>query len=320
MKIEVDVVVPVYNSTKVLKNLTDRLNDLAVTNSVLLHVYFVDDGSIDDSFEYLKTLQCHFNFTAIKLENNYGQHPATAIGLSFCKSEYCVTLDDDLQHNPLDIPLLIKEINDSGSDLVYGSFNRKNHNFVRNIGSWLIKKVVNKDNINYDKVTSYRIMRLSIAQQFSIHAPSVRFIDEFLLGSAKKVGSVEVTHRSAEGVKSRYTSINLIRFAFQILIFHSNFASQFIIRWGICFTVIFFSLFAYFTDNDFLFHESVGFFALISGILFTSSLLLLSFGIFAQYLRKKKFLNTENVQVAINNIYQFITHESMVNSTKERKS
>jgi glycosyltransferase involved in cell wall biosynthesis len=286
MENKIDIVIPVYNSRLALEQLITSLADFSDDSSYTIHVYFVDDGSVDGSCDYLNSLKLPFAFTTIKLERNYGQHAATAVGLSYCTSSYCVTIDDDLQHNPNDIPLLIEEMNRTGADIIFGKYEQKKHSLIRNLGSWLIKKAVYKDKVEYDDVTSFRLIRLSIAKQFSPQRPPIGFIDEVLLSLARKVSTVRVKHLSAVELKSRYSSIKLVRFALRIVFFHSSFPLRFIIRLGLYSASVFFIIGCYFIYNRFVNEVPLGFSAIIVSIFFTSGIILVALGIIAEYLRK----------------------------------
>jgi len=286
MENNVDIVIPIYNSRVFLDHLIDRLTLFSKQTAFSLHVYFVDDGSLDDSYDFLATIQLPFDFTTIRLSRNHGQHTASAIGLSYCKSIYCVTIDDDLQHDPLDIPLLIDEMNRSNADLVFAKYDEKQHSVLRNIGSWLIKKAIYIDKAEYNDVTSFRLMKLAIAKQFSLNRSPVGFLDQALLSSTRKISTVVVKHRSSKDLKSRYSIYKLIRFAFRIILFHSSLPLRFIIRLGLFSASLFFIIGCYFLYNRFVNEVPLGFSAIIVSLFFSSGLILVVLGIIAEYLRK----------------------------------
>lgn len=304
MSIRIDIVIPVYNSSVILPELMRQLNEFCSSESYAAHVVFVDDGSVDNSFQLIKELNPTFQYQAIKLEKNYGQHAATAIGLSFCTAEYCVTMDDDLQHQPTDIPILIQHMTATCSDVVYGNFSQKKHHVFRNFGSRLLKKIVYKDKIDYEKVTSFRLLKLAIAQQFSAKRPPVGFIDEPIISSSRKVSAVEVSHRQSDEMKSRYTSLQLIRFALRIILFHSTFPLKFIIRLGLTSASLFFIIGCYFIYNRLVNEVPLGFSALIVSIFFTSGLVLIALGIIAEYLRRIWEFQQGMSQVLIEQIHK----------------
>lgn len=304
MSIRIDIVIPVYNSFLILSELIQQLSDFSSSTTYDVQVIFVDDGSVDDSFQLIRDINPAFPYQLIKLEKNYGQHAATAIGLSFCTAQYCVTMDDDLQHRPSDIPILINHMKEIGADVVYGDFSQKKHHAFRNLGSRILKKIVYKDKIDYEKVTSFRLMKLAIAQQFSAKRPPVGFIDEPIISSSRKVSAVEVSHHHSTEVKSRYSSMQLIRFALRIILFHSTFPLKFIIRLGLFSATLFFIIGCYFIYNRFVNEVPLGFSALIVSIFFTSGLILVALGIIAEYLRRIWEFQQGMSQVLIEQIHK----------------
>lgn len=285
-KKNIAIVIPIYNSEIGIQPLVQRLNDFSKSTDYTISVFFVDDGSVDTSFDLLKEIQVDFLFKIIRLERNYGQHAATAIGLSYCKSTFCVTLDDDLQHDPFEIPHLIDEMIRTNSDLVYGKFDSKKHNQLRNLGSILIKKVMYKDRIEYSDVTSFRLMNLSVAKQFSVQKPAVHFIDELLLSSSRKVSSVNVKHEASKLLKSRYSSFQLLRFALKIVLFNSSLPLKLLMKFGVLSSFLFFLIGIYFIYNRLINDVPIGFSAIIVSIFFISGIILMALGIIADYLRK----------------------------------
>lgn len=108
--IEVSVVVPVYNEEKNISRLYEELSEVMYKLSSC-EAIFVDDGSTDRSFEVLKNIASNYKrVKVIKLVSNYGQSSAIAAGISHSSGSIIVTMDSDLQHDPKDIPLLVRKI------------------------------------------------------------------------------------------------------------------------------------------------------------------------------------------------------------------
>jgi len=105
------VVVPVYNSERSLEELYARLEATFAAMGRTFEVIFVDDCSRDGSMEVLRSLHARHPgpVRALSLYRNQGQHAALMCGLQSCRGEFVVTIDDDLQHRPEDIPLLETE-------------------------------------------------------------------------------------------------------------------------------------------------------------------------------------------------------------------
>ena len=103
------VVVPVYNSEHTLQELYTRLEK--VFREVIkeeFELILVDDGSKDRSFEVMQELRAKDNrVRIIQMARNFGQHPALLCGFAHVKGDFVVTMDDDLQHQPEELPKMI---------------------------------------------------------------------------------------------------------------------------------------------------------------------------------------------------------------------
>ena len=109
---ELSVVIPVYNSSESLRQLTARLlaalEDLHVTHEIV----FVDDGSRDRSWEVLQEIQAEHSdrVLCVQLMRNFGQHNALMCGFRHTQGRFVVTMDDDLQNPPEEIGKLLDAI------------------------------------------------------------------------------------------------------------------------------------------------------------------------------------------------------------------
>ena len=108
-KIEISIVVPVYNEEESLPELLRRT---AGTMEKLGHQWemvLIDDGSTDDSLKILKKLQKDYKqVQVLELRRNYGKAAALQAGFDHCKGGLIITMDGDLQNDPADIPASIK--------------------------------------------------------------------------------------------------------------------------------------------------------------------------------------------------------------------
>src|ERR1051325_5604175 len=115
------IVVPVYRGEKLIEPLVDRLNKFLLEFAENYEIILVNDGSPDHSWEVIEHLAKKYKWVkGIRLMRNYGQHNATLCGVRLACYEVTVTMDQDLQHRPEDIPLLLAEL-EKGFEVVYGS-------------------------------------------------------------------------------------------------------------------------------------------------------------------------------------------------------
>ena len=118
----VSVVVPVYNEYESLRSLRNALRQVSKDTPQIgpLHIIFVDDGSTDGSWQIIaKMAKEDPDVTSIRLRRNFGKAAALDIGVREAKSEIIITMDADLQDDPIEIPNFLRKL-DEGYDVVSG--------------------------------------------------------------------------------------------------------------------------------------------------------------------------------------------------------
>ena len=124
-------IVPVYNSEKTIVELSNQLNASLSQIFDEYEIIFVNDGSNDKSWDILKQVEKNNSkFHCINLNKNFGQHNALLCGIRKAQYDLIVTIDDDLQNPPSEIPKLIQKINE-GYDVVYGAPLKENHGIFK---------------------------------------------------------------------------------------------------------------------------------------------------------------------------------------------
>ena len=103
----ISIVIPLYNEAQNVKLITNALEE--ALEDYEFEILLVNDGSTDETSNQLKKLNKKFTIT-IELDKNYGQSSALAAGIDFAKGDYIVTMDGDLQNDPLDIPWMLEII------------------------------------------------------------------------------------------------------------------------------------------------------------------------------------------------------------------
>src|SRR6266511_4348800 len=162
------IVIPVYNSAEILPALIDRLRAVLDARGADYEVLLVNDGSADASWECI-TMLCasDSHIRALDLMRNYGQHNATLAGIRAARHEVIVTLDDDLQNPPEEIPKLVAKLSD-GYDVVYGAPVQGNRGLWRDVVTWLTKLAL-RAAIGSDiatKVSGFRAFRRDLREAF----------------------------------------------------------------------------------------------------------------------------------------------------------
>ena len=211
--VEISVVVPVYNSAKTLGDLYRRL--VAVLDSLpgAWELVLVNDGSADRSWERLQELsRADPRVVSINLSGNFGQHNALMCGLRSSSGRYVVTMDDDLQHPPEEIPKLVKQVEETGAQAVLGSYGAKRHSPVRNAGSWLAKQAFfYAAGIPRSlRMTSFRLIRRSVVDRIGEHQSVRPRIGLILFSITKDIEAVETEHHARAEGRSGYSLARLV--------------------------------------------------------------------------------------------------------------
>src|SRR6266849_2617644 len=114
------IVIPIHNEEPSLLPLYDRLTAVLEKLRKPYEILFVDDASTDRSFDLLANLvETDQRLKVIRLRRNFGQTAALAAGFDEAQGQIILSLDGDLQHDPADIPALLRKI-DEGYDIASG--------------------------------------------------------------------------------------------------------------------------------------------------------------------------------------------------------
>ena len=134
------VVVPVFNSHESLKELVKKLFSVFTEREILHEIILIDDGSPDPStWNTIDQLSRDYEeVIGIQLTRNFGRQGALVCGLEASTGNYVIIIDDDLQHDPNDIPALIKQ---NKHDVVIARFNKKSHHFGKQLLSRVNEQV-----------------------------------------------------------------------------------------------------------------------------------------------------------------------------------
>ena len=120
-KIDISVVVPLFNEEESLPELHKWIQKVMHENSFSYEIIFVNDGSTDDSWECIESLRKKDPFVrGIKFQRNYGKSAALHVGFQATRGEVIITMDADLQDSPDEIPELYRMITEDKFDLVSG--------------------------------------------------------------------------------------------------------------------------------------------------------------------------------------------------------
>jgi glycosyltransferase involved in cell wall biosynthesis len=209
----VSVVVPVYNSELILPTLIKRLGTVLPSVCKQFEVVLVNDGSRDQSWKAIEDLARTAPWVrGINLMRNYGQHNALLCGVRAARNEIIVTMDDDLQHPPEEIPALLAEMSLKNADLVYGRPEREQHGFWRNLASRATKLAMEKT-INAAcarDISAFRAFRTRLRNGFQNFQSPFVSLDVLLTWSTAKSTAIHVRRDPRTIGKSNYNLWKLV--------------------------------------------------------------------------------------------------------------
>ena len=218
------IIIPVFNSEGSIKEVVERIVEVMESEQFSYEIILIDDASEDTSWEKILELgKDNKNIIGLQLLKNSGQHSANLCGFRHSKNEIIITMDDDLQKPPEEIPKLVKLINE-GKDLVFGEFASKKHNLFRSIGSKVINKF-NKRIFNIQsevKLSNFRAVDRAVINLVSSENHFKPYIPGLLLKYSQNIAGVSVHHEKRKLGKSNYTFRKLISLVFDLLFQHST--------------------------------------------------------------------------------------------------
>lgn len=286
--IGLSIVIPCYQSEYSLHDVILEIKkSLQQINWINYEILMILDGPTDGTSEIAATLQSKFSeCRVIELSRNFGQHAAIFAGISCSKFELIATMDDDGQHLPSELPVLIEALS-INTDLVYGVPHDDEHNFLRNIASRTFKFVLFRilGIENARDISAFRIFRKSLLQDIDLQKISLGTVDVVLHWSTTRIKTVKTTMPKRTTGKSNYTYRTLFRFAIQMIIGYSVKPLKLALNLGLFGFLVsgilsLYFLFQFFQGNI----KVVGFSTLTILITTLSSLQLVILGILGHYI------------------------------------
>jgi undecaprenyl-phosphate 4-deoxy-4-formamido-L-arabinose transferase len=212
--VEVSSVVPVYNGVGALAELRERVAQAMRDAGRRHELIFVDDRGQPDAWAVIQRLAGEFpEVVGVRLTRNFGQHAATICGIGVARGAWIVTMDDDLEHPPEELPALLAAADDQ-YPLVYGVFEQRTHSFFRNATSNLMRRLLKKafPQLNQD-YSSFRVIHASLAKRLDAFVRNRPYIDGYLSWMTSSVRTVPVRHALRRHGNSAYTLPRLLAHA-----------------------------------------------------------------------------------------------------------
>jgi undecaprenyl-phosphate 4-deoxy-4-formamido-L-arabinose transferase len=304
------IVVPVYRSADCLEALIAAISATLVPLGVPYEVVLVNDCSPDASWTVIEQLcRRHGNVVGVDLRRNFGQDSAILTGIRVTRGQYIAVMDDDLQHDPKDIPSLVAGL-EAGFDVVYAQFRKRRQKAWKNLGSWFAGKVaewvLNKPKDIY--LSPYKVFRREVADLICNYHGAEPYIDGLLLQLTSRITQVPVEHRPRYSGKSTYTLWESIRIWMRIAFSFSVKPLRLVTVLGLAFSLlgvlVGIAVILYRLSSPESFPESTaGWASLIVAVLFLGGIQMIFFGILGEYAGRTYLRVNDQPQTAVRTVY-----------------
>lgn len=296
----ISVLVPVYRSEASLKPLVGRL--LTVLESITstahgemherFEIILINDGSPGRSWNIIQELTVLYPCVrGINLMRNFGQHNALLCGIRSARHDIIVTLDDDLQHPPEEIPKLLDKLAE-GYDVVYGTPQKEQHGWLRDLASQMTKLTLQSamGAETARNISAFRAFRTQLRDAFAIFQGPFVSIDVLLTWGTTRFCAIPVRHDPRTTSVSNYTFRKLFTHCFNMMTGFSSLPLQLASIIGFTFTLFGIGVLAYVVGRYLIYGYSVpGFPFLASTIAIFSGAQLFALGIIGEYLARMHF-------------------------------
>jgi glycosyltransferase involved in cell wall biosynthesis len=283
------VVIPVYRTEAVLPELYRQLVDSLEKIGAQFEIVFIEDCGGDRSWEVIEDLALRdARVRGLKMGRNYGQHNAVLCGIRAARNDIIVTMDDDLQHPPDQIGLLLAGLR-GGCDVVYGVPQTEQHGLLRDIASRLTKLALQSTMgvENARNVSAFRAFRTTLRDAFENYRSPAVSIDVLLSWSTRAFGVVKVKHLRRFSGASNYTLGKLINYAFNLMTGFSTLPLRLVSLVGFAFTLFGLCVLTWVLAAYMIYGSVVpGFVFLATIIAIFSGVQLFALGIFGEYLAR----------------------------------
>jgi glycosyltransferase involved in cell wall biosynthesis len=229
------IIVPLYNEQESIRPLYAAIVQALGEIGCTFEIVFVDDGSSDDTVAIATQIaRIDSRLRIVKFRRNYGQTPAMAAGIEHARGEILITMDGDLQNDPADIELLLRQI-EAGFDIVVGwRHNRQDKLVTRKIPSrianWLIGKVTGVP--IRDNGCSLKAFRAGLIKPIPLYSEMHRFIPAMASIAGPRLAQIKVRHHARRYGQSKYGLSRIYKVLLDLMVIKTvaTFASR-PLRW-----------------------------------------------------------------------------------------
>ncbi len=209
-KTQLSIIIPVHNEEENILELYKSLYNILSLVGKTYEIIYVDDGSTDDSFEKIKSIE-DTRVKVVRFQRNYGKAAALSCGFKKSKGDIVITMDGDLQDDPKEIPRFIEELDKY--DMVSGWKSKRYDPISKTLPSrffnWLTRFItgvkINDFNCGYKAYHNYVVKNINLYGEFHRYIPALAYWRGY------SVGEIEVEHHPRIHGESKYGVERLLK-------------------------------------------------------------------------------------------------------------
>lgn len=222
--LEHSVVIPVLNEEGNVRELYERLVPVLEATGSPFEIVFVDDGSRDRTFSFLRAIASSDpRVKIIRFARNYGQEAAVQAGILRASGRFIVQMDGDLQNPPEELPKLLA-MRDQGYEVVYGVRTKRRDPIHRVIASramvFVMRTILGVE--LPDDVTTFRVIDARVAKLIANLPERKKFFSALAVWTGARSATVQVAHAARAAGTTKYTLGKLINHTFDLMVGFSD--------------------------------------------------------------------------------------------------
>lgn len=200
------MIVPVLNEAPSLEKLAGEIRRTCVEGEIDYELIFVDDGSVDESWETISRLaDTDPHIQGVRFRRNFGKAAALSAGIEVSRGEILFCLDADLQDDPAEIPRFLERL-EQGMDVVNGWKERRldpwHKVYPSKVFNWMVSALTGLS--LHDHNCGFKCFRREVARELRLYGELHRFIPVLAHSRGFKVAEIPVHHRRREFGHSKY--------------------------------------------------------------------------------------------------------------------
>lgn len=289
-KVELSVVIPIFNEQKIIDELYNRLKKTVSKITENYEFIFVNDGSKDHSLlELLKLSEQDHRVFYINFSRNFGHQIAVTAGLDICQGKAVVIIDGDLQDPPELIAEMYQKYQE-GYDIVYAKREKRiGESFFKKITAKLFYRVMKKiTSIDIPLDTGdFRLIDSKVVKYLKLMPEQNKFLRGQIAWLGFKSGEVLFVRDERKHGKTGYSFGKMLRFALDGITSFSDKPLQLVSMLGIFFSFVSFVIIMYAVYSHFVLHQTItGWTSIIISTMFIGGVQLISIGVIGEYINR----------------------------------